>query len=486
MLRTLLVYPSPTRHAAPPLGIAYLASVAKEHGYDVSILDSNVLDGDDDFVIRLKSFKPGLIGFSVQTMFVEHAFKYAKLAKDALPGSIVVFGGPHASVMPSETLQNPSVDMCMVGEAEVSFVQLLDALSNGGKFDDVGNLFYKDEKGEVKFTKRLPFIEDLDTIPFPDRSQLPMAHYLKNIQPPPLIMPYTHMMINRGCPFNCNFCQPTSDNMWGKKVRYRSPKSVCDEMEYLLKEYKINMIDIGGDTFTANNRWVLDLCAEIRKRKIKVPWIASAKIGSVTYDVLREMKNAGCFAVFVGVESGSQKILDAMDKSVKVEQIVQYFKWCNNLGIITNTSFMVGYPGETDETVMETIDLIKKVKPDYLVAYITTPIPGTNLYSFACSHGMVEYQSMAELDKHHSTLKIDTMTKDQIIEWRDKIYMEYAKLRLKYLFDPKKAYLTKWMFGRILTLRHVSISSFKKSYQLLHTPHKNPVKKVVEMFIKAF
>jgi len=485
MVKTLLVYPSPTGHAAPPLGIVYLAAVAKNKGYNVEVLDSNTLEDDKDFIKIIKNSKPDIIGFSVQSMFVEKAFEYAKFAKEILPDSKVIFGGPHASVMPTETLQNPNVDMCMVGESEISFVQLLDAMNNGERLDEVGNLFYKDKKGKVKFTKRLPFIEDLDTIPVPERDLLPMEYYFKNIHPAPIITPYTHIITSRGCPFNCNFCQPTSDTMWGKKIRHRSPKAVCDEIEYLLKKYKLNMLEISADTFTANSKWVMELCKEITRRKIKIPWIATARVGTVTYEVLKEMKKAGCISVYVGVESGSQKILDILGKGTTVEQIIQYFKWCNELGIITNTSVMVGSPGETKETIMETINLIKKIKPDYLVAYITTPLPGTNLYNYALEEGMLDYKSLSQLDKHHSALKIEGLTKEEIIKWRDRIYMEYAKLRLKYLFDPKKLYLSKWMLKRISTLRYVRFKSVRRSYQLLHTPHKSFIKKAIEVIIKS-
>lgn len=484
MVRTLLVYPSRTRHPLPPLGIAYLAAVLRKNDYDVKIIDVNSLESDEEFRDKIRDYNPGIIGFTAQTMNIEDAFYYTNIAKEVLPNIPIIYGGPHPSVMPEEILKNDNIDMCMVGESEISFLKLIKTLEGSEQLKDVPNLYYKD-RGVIKKTERCNFVEDLDSLPWPARDMLPMEDYLRKIPAPPMIMPYTHVIINRGCPFNCKFCQPTSHTMWGRKVRYRNPKNVCDEIEHLIEEYKIKMIDIEADTFTVDKKWVKMFCEEYKNRKIQIPWIAAAKVGSVDYITLKAMKDAGCVAVSVGVESGSQEMLDKLGKGVKVGEIIQYFRWCNKLGLITNTSFMVGSPGETKQTLDATMRLIKEIKPDYFVSYITTPLPGTELYDVALNEGIIDFKNYSELDKHHTTLNLDGLTNQDIVDYRNKMYSEYAKLRLSYLFDKNKVYLHKQMLKRIISLRHAKLGSVKSSYTMLHTQTKNPIRKVYEMVIKS-
>lgn len=487
MVKTVLVYPSETKHTFPPLGIAYLAAVLRENNHEVRLIDQNELSDDKEFIQKLKQYNPDLIGFSVQTTSLNIAFRYAEMAKQELPNSFLIFGGPHASIMPEEVIKNRNVDACMIGEAEETIIQLVDALEKNRGLSNVNNLYYK-EKGKVKQTERMPFIQDLDKIPFPARDLLPMHIYLKNIPPAPWLAPHTHLMVNRGCPFNCAFCQPTGKIMWGLNTRYRSPTNVINEMVMLKEKYKIKMLDVSADTLTVDKKWVYEFCSQIKERKVDLPWATNARVGTVDYNMLKAMKEAGLLTIHQGVESGSPYILNTiLKKGINIQDIIKYFDWCKELGIITYANFLVGSPGETKETLNATIRLIRRIKPDYLVTYITTPIPGTDLYTYAKENNLLTFSDFDMLDYHHTNvMKLEHLTQEEIKQYRNKVYEEYAKIKLKNAIDPHKGYLRKAMLKRIISMaRNVEFRTIKKSYNMLNTEEKNPIKRVKEMIIKG-
>lgn len=490
-IKITLVYPSPTRHTSPPLGVAYIAAVLRDNGYSVNIIDFNDVKDDADFKARIISYKPDIVGFSVQTNFAEFSFKYAQMVKENLHGAFIVLGGPHPSVLPEDTLNHKFIDAIAIGEAEYTFLDLARAIENNTPLKNVKGIWYKTKEGKVVRNERREFIQNLDELPMPARDLLPMEIYLKNIPISPLPMPFTHLMANRGCPYSCKFCQPTSHTMFGLKLRYRGYVKVVDELEYLIEKYKINSINIGGDTLTVDKKWVIGLCEELRKRKIDIPWTAGVRADTVNYDILSHMKKAGCLLVQMGVESGSQKILNDINKRITVQQVRDCFKWLNQLGIVSSANFMLGNLTETRETMEESLQFMKSLNLDSLSVFITNPLPGTNLYDEALNAGLIKVKGFNDLSRHHlGSLKLKNITDKDIDEYRDKFYKEYLKLKLSYLYNPilvyKKRYLHYALLKRLVSLRHMDINAIKKSYIHLNTTKKNPLSKVYEMMIKSF
>lgn len=490
-IKITLVYPSPTRHTSPPLGVAYIAAVLRENGYSVNIIDFNDVKDEDDFRARITSYKPDIVGFSVQTNFAEFSFKYAQMVKEILPEVFVVFGGSHPSVLPEDTIKREFIDAIAIGEADYSFLDLAKAIDNKTPLKDVKGIWYKAKDGKVIKNERREFIQDLDELPMPARDLLPMDIYLKNVPVPPMPMPFTHLMANRGCPFSCKFCQPTSHTMFGLKVRYRGYKKVVDELEYLIKTYKIKSASIGGDTLTVDKQWIACLCNEIIKRKIKIPWVAGVRADTVNYETLRLMKKAGCLMLQVGLESGSQKILNDINKGITLQQGRDCFKWMNQLGIVASANFMIGNLNDTKETLEESIKFMKSLRLDTLNVFITNPLPGTRLYDDVLSAGLIRTNEFKDLTRHHlGNIKLKNLTDKDLDGYKDKFFREYFKMRLSYLFNPylfyKKRHLHYAFLKRIISLRHMGFGAVKKSYTHLNTTKKNPLSKIYEMMIKSF
>lgn len=484
-MKTLLIYPSRTRHSLPPLGVAYVASVLRENSFPVKIVDFNSLQNDDDVIPIFNSYQPDLVGFSVQTNAFDLALVYAKKFKEINPNVIVVFGDPHPSVLPEMILDNSSIDIYVIGEGEAIFLNLLKSLEYKKNYYDVKGIVYKKE-GKICKNEREPFIQDLDSLPYPARDLLPMDVYLRNIPPPPLSMPFTHVLAMRGCSFNCNYCQPTNNIMWGRAVRKRSPEKICDEIEFIKDKYKLKSLDLSAETFTIDKKWAHAFCDEFKKRKIDLSWVSTARINTVDYELLKKMKSANCLVINPGVESGSQRVLNSLRKGITISQIKDYFKWCNELNLITNANFMVGNLDDDVESLEETLKLIKEIKPDYLTAYITNPLPGTDLYTEAVAKNLINFEDFSCVNRHNSgNLKLNNLTNEQVVKYRDKIYDTYFHMRLGYFLNPKKFYLHKNMIKRIISLRRMRFKAVKKSYNLLQTTKTSPLKKIREMIIKA-
>jgi len=279
--------------------------------------------------------------------------------------------------------------------------------------------------------------------------------------------------------------------MWGRMVRKRSPKSLCDEAELVIEKYKPNILHFSSDTFTVDKKWVLSFCGEIKKRGIDVPWVVGSRVDTVDYDMLKHMKVAGCVWLGLGVESGSQKILDFYNKGTTVEKIKQCMKWCNELGILTMANVMFGAPIETRETMEETIKLIKETKPDVVSPYFTNPICGTHLYDYAVERGLLQTDDYEKLSRHNkNNMKLENVTYDELQIYRDRLLREYLKMKLTYFINPmamiRKKYFLKMILKRIWSLRKTKYDAYKKSYVMLKTYHKNPISKIFEMFIKGF
>lgn len=486
-LKITLVYPGISFHASPPLGIGYIAAVLMEKGYPVDVIDFNVAGKKEGVRKKIEKSKPDIVGFSVMTTFVEEGLEWAKIIKRLLPNTIIVFGGPHASVMPIETLSNPSVDICVIGEGEYTMLDLVRAIEERRSLREVEGIYFK-EDGEIIKNKRREFVNNLDLIPFPARDLLSMESYLFNMVSPPYIVPMTHIIVNRGCPFNCNFCQPTSHIMWGQRARYRSPESVCDEIEFLADKYMLKSINIGGDTFTVNKEWVKSFCKEMKRRKVTLPWFAAARIGTVNYELLKEMKEAGCISVGQGVESGSQRILNILNKGITTDQIKDYFRWCRQLKIVTVSNYMIGSPEETLETMDESLRMMKETRPDYFGLYVTNPIPGTHLYDFAAEQGLLNFRSFSDINRHHiGNLKLKYIDEDDIKRYWEKMYNLYLRLKLSYIFNPftMRPYLISLIFRRIFSFRKVRGKAIQKAYEYMYTYKVNPLKKIKEIIIKA-
>lgn len=361
----------------PPLGIMYVAAfVEKNTDYQVEILDAQVEQLDySQLKKEIKTRNPDIIGMTVLTFTLLDVLKTARLAKEISPKIKIVLGGPHANIYPGETISLPNIDFLVLGEGERVIKELLDNINQPDKLVKIKGLVFKNED-QIINTGQPDFIDDLDALPFPARHLTPYKKYFSIISSN---VPVTTMFTSRGCPYQCLFCDRPQ---LGKNFRARSADNVVDEIQ-LCEKMGIKEIFVYDDTFAVDRQRVIDICDGIKKREIDIVWDIRTRVNTVDKELLQKLKEAGCQRIHYGIEAGTQKILKILNKGITIEQVKTAFELTKKAGIQAAGYFMLGSPDETREDIKETINLLKKINPDYIHVSITTPYPATGLYQVA-------------------------------------------------------------------------------------------------------
>jgi anaerobic magnesium-protoporphyrin IX monomethyl ester cyclase len=359
----------------PLIGIAYLASVLEKNGCQVIVLDCPALHRTYDYVEQeVRRFKPDIVGITSVTATFSSALKVAQTAKEAHPQTFVVLGGPHVTIADDQfLLQHPEVDVVVKGEGEQTIVELARYVSTKGGIESlngVAGISFRNN-GQVARTADRSCIPNLDELPYPAYHYFPLNKY----------QIYgklgLSMLTSRGCSGQCSFC--LVPQIAGDHYRARTPKNVADEFEWLTNKYKPGFISFNDEVFTYDKKRTLEICSEIKKRGLKTPWDCQTRVDRISRELLYNMAAANCQLITYGVESGSQEILNAMKKGTTVEQNETAMKWAKEAGLSVNISLVIGYPGETKETLKQTIDFVKKNEPDDVYLYLATPYPTTGL-----------------------------------------------------------------------------------------------------------
>ncbi|MBC7110001.1 MAG: cobalamin B12-binding domain-containing protein [Archaeoglobi archaeon] len=410
---------------APPLGIAYIGAVLEESGISVRIIDAPALRmGIDEVVREIKSESPKLIGITCTTPMMPHVSKLIKKIKEEGIDSPIVCGGNHPTFCDEDTLRS-GADFVVRGEGEITFLELYRTLENGGELERVKGISFLKDGGLFRTAEREK-IEDLDSLPFPARHLLPMDRY----QALGLPHRFTTMIASRGCPMGCSFC--ASSAFHGRKLRIRSVENVVDEIEHVIEEYGIEFITFMDDTFTLLKNWVERFCDEILRRKIEIKWGATARVDRMSLELLRKMKESGCVALFIGVESGDQEILDRITKNVVLDQTKRAFENMRRAGILSIASVAIGYPGETRRSIERTMKFIEEIKPDYFVASIATPYPGTRFYEEMKESGLIVSDRWEDYTLFKSTIKCGELEPEELeklrYEMMKRFYLRPAKI----------------------------------------------------------
>ena len=375
----------------PPVGLMYLASyLRKTSAHTVEILDASALELDYEGIRgRVETIKPDVVGITMLTFNAPAVLRIAADVKEVDKRIVTVIGGPHATIFPDETLAFPQVDHVVLGEGEIVFERLLNALAAGAALDGIGSLGFKRD-GKAVIDREFKFIEDLDALPFPAVDLIEAERYFSVLSKGAHTMV---MMSSRGCPFNCIYCDRPH---LGRKFRARSPVNVVDEMELYSTRYGIDDIKFFDDTFTVKRQRVVDICDEIKRRNLKLTWSVRARVNSVDYELLKTMKGAGLTSISFGIESGNQRILNNLQKGITLEQVIDAVSSCRRLGIETLGDFIIGNPGEKKEEIKETIRFARRLKLDYAQFTSDDAIP----VNAAVQHGPgKEYREIRLLDR---------------------------------------------------------------------------------------
>lgn len=347
----------------PPIGLHYLGALLKEQGHEVELL--NWYDSNKKPQIieeALATLKPDLIGFSIFHANRWGGIQLAKIFKEHFPGVPIVFGGIGATFLDDHLLRHfPWIDIIVRGEGEISFPELIRRIDAQKPFDDLpgitlraGNTIQRNNDGER--------IEDLDTLP------MPAVHYA-----------FQHLALSRGCPGKCTFCG--SPKFWGAKIRFHSAEYFVGQLEILYKKGQ-RFFHFSDDTFTLRKKLVLHICALIKERQLDISWAAISRADCVDPEMLRAMRLAGCIQISFGVESGSERIRNALNKRISAEQIHRAFALSTSYGILARAYIIYGCPGESAETVQETIRLLMDIRPLVTIFHVLSVFPGTFLYDF--------------------------------------------------------------------------------------------------------
>jgi radical SAM superfamily enzyme YgiQ (UPF0313 family) len=448
-MKIFLVNPPLTRQEAagkmqriinllPPLGIGYIASVLEQEGFQVKIIDCPPLNLTHPDLQRIfETEKPHIIGFTITTVSVRSAIMAAQNAKAVLPHSLIVIGGSHPTALPEETMLNGPFDVVVLGEGEYSFLELVQRFRSASKdFSGISGLMYR-ENGELIFTGQRAYINDLDSLPFPALHLFPPLSVYHPMPGNVRKTPYTQMMTSRGCPYQCTFCDR---KVFGQLFRARSPKNVVDEIETLMKRFRVKEVKFNDDTFNVDLKRVIDICEEILKRNIKIPWTCRVHVNNLSPDLLKIMKRAGCWQIGFGIESADPKILKEIKKSMSLEEGRRAVQLAKECGMNVKVSFMFGLPGETEETIQRTIDFAKTLAADIVNFHIFIPFPGTELFRTISARGALlhkNYQHYCQLnlpENMHLPFVPEGLTENQIRKFSSQAYKSFY-LRPTYLYS---------------------------------------------------
>jgi len=409
----------------PPFGLALLASLAREKGYSVSILDCDALKiGLEDIEKYLGKESPRFVGITAMTVLISNALELAKIVKKVYPKTRVIMGGVHATLAPQEVLERKEVDFVIQGEGETSLIQIL----SGQDLKKIKGIAFK-ENGKVIVNSPQETIEDIDSFPMLAYDLLPMDKY-HPAQGGCKRKPSFSMITSRGCPGRCTFCK---GNVLGDRIRFRSAEKIVKEIMFLQKNYGIRDITFYDDTFTTNRLRVKQFCDLILKNKVDLTWSCFSRVDTADSETLKEMKKAGCYQVMYGVESADEQILKNINKKITFKKVEEAVEATKKAGIEVRLAFMLGNPGETEETIKKTIDYAVFLDPDLVSFNITTPYPGTEMFAWADKNNLLMHKNWAEYDLSKPVMNLPTVSSDKIIYYYKKAYRQFY-MRPSYIF----------------------------------------------------
>ncbi len=374
----------------PSLALATLAGSVRERGHEVKIFEYNTYQNFDAaeaaFETLLRAFHPAVVGIGFATPLFDEMKRVAEKIKLFDSNAIIICGGPHVSAYPKETLETAPVDVCVLGEGEFIFADVIDTL-NSGDLTNIKGIAFK-RGGEIKITQKdKEYLQDLDKLPFPawdlfDLSKYRMTRNMcrKN--------PVGWIETSRGCLYGCVYC---NKNIFGQTFRAKSAERTVTEMEYML-ECGFKEIHIAEDMFTTDAARVEKICELIVARGLEFPWATTTgiRVDSVTPKLLQAMKKAGCYRVYYGLESGDQSVLNKIRKGTTVEKARNAVKWSKEAGLEVFGFFMIGLDGETEQSMQHTIDFATSLDLDFAKISIMSPLPGTPIFNEYKAKGYIK------------------------------------------------------------------------------------------------
>jgi len=388
-----------------PLGLGYLAGCVKKRGFEAKILDMDVAEGktgDLNFTNEYQRFKayidalnnpshptwdllrtlvreqrPDVIGITALTTKFGTTIQTARFCKQILPDVPIIVGGAHASTMPDLTLDVAEVDYVVRGEADETLPLLLEALRDKRDVAGIKGVSWRKD-GKVVHNPEATFVQDLDSVPFPDRKALvhPGAYSSEDMGV---------MLTSRGCLFGCSYCF----HMWNRRVRFRSVPNIIEEIREVRRDFGTAQFSLKDDSFTVRKSHVLAFCEALMKEPFRIGWSCTTRVDIIDEELVIAMKKAGCNSIAVGIESGSKRILEETDKGITFPQILKAAKLLNKHSMFWSGYFMIGLPTETEEDIDKTLRFLERVNPFYAGLGVYNPFPRTKLFDQGVELGLL-------------------------------------------------------------------------------------------------
>lgn len=418
--RVLLIYPpspvinredrcqQPTKELLvipplPPTDLMYLASIAESCGFEAIIRDYSQ---GGNFEADLKEIQPNYLVANIATPTFQSDMMAVQLAKEIIPSiCTIVKGAPFLTYNTNTIYENPFIDYVIMGEAELTLKDILDGVPD----NEILGICYRENFQPVKTEKR-PFNENLDALPFPARHLVDNSIYRR----PDNGKVQAVIKVARGCPFHCFFCLATPVS--GAKVRTRSPENIVAELKECVEKYNIKNFLFWSDIFNFNREWTLELCQKIIASGLKITWSSNTRADTMDEEMARMMYKSGCRLVSIGVESGSQKMLDNIGKKITLDDIRNTVKILKKNKIKIYNYFVIGLPWETEETVEETIKFAIELDSNFISFYTATPLPGTKYFAYAMMNKLVESNLDFRSAYYEPVVRSEHLSKERIFE----------------------------------------------------------------------
>ncbi|MEO0127658.1 MAG: radical SAM protein [candidate division WOR-3 bacterium] len=413
------------RHSSiEPLAIEYIGAIAKAEGCEVKIIQQQQ-KSDEEMLQEIINFSPQLVGFSVMTYNYPASLTLARKIKQYNPKILTVFGGYHPSFFP-EIVKENAIDFVIIGEGEETFKEFLQSLNSDTNFKKVKGLAFYD--GKIHINEPRERIKDLDLLPNPLRDYNILKECrISGLNYPPLSKQNSvaQVLYSRGCPHNCTFC--CSPFLYSRKVFFRSPEKVVDEMQEIREKYGTNYFYFADLSFNLNKQRVIALCNEIKKRKINTNWFCMCRVDNIDQELLRIMKDAGCSRIGFGIDALYEKTLNKVKPGQKItmDKAKMALELTNSMGIIIRTFIIIGYSWETKEDLENTKEILKTLPIDELRIGLLTPLPGSAIYEEFKKEGLILTDDFSKYTTEEYIIKNPDFTPEAMAEFREKLFREF-------------------------------------------------------------
>lgn len=492
-MKVLLIQPpftilrTESKKCHPPLGLAYLAAALKEN-CEVFILDALAEGYEEEQIInksylryglsfenikkKIIAISPDIIGIScLFSAQFGNVSKLCQIVKEIDKRIITVLGGAHPSAVPEEVLKDDSIDFVVIGEGEISLKGLIECIGSKKNIQDIDGMGFK-YNGSIRINRRKGYQENLDEIPFPCWDIFPLKKYFNINNPhgsPARRTPFLPVITSRGCPFKCVFC--SIYNIWGRNFRVRSAENVLLELDYLVNRFGVKEILFEDDNLTLDKERAKQIFREIINKKLDLTWSTPNGIAVQTLDeeILELMKESGCYAVSIGIESGDEYVLkNIIEKPIALSRVKPVVKKAKSLGLETTAFFVVGFPGETRAQLKNTFRFAEDLEADNVNFFFATPLPGTRLLKLCEERGLINDRlDYAKLKSDYPSFATDEFSIGDLISL---VSYERLKLYFLFLFKSPRKFLAK-VYHKILSdpyyfirfgLKYLSVRSILK------------------------